>query len=824
MPQRTVISMHFFAAGLISLFISSIALGQITGEVESMGFNSTYRPDCFTPMIVRIKPQPGMGGLYVIQVKQKDADGDDVLFERTISVTGDDSSHDQRFATYFLPTPINQGLPDPMTGATLRDLQKELKVFLCTTSGKEIATLPITSTITNVDPPRELMSSRRGTHMIVAVCGNGSSPSWSEFQDAGNLLGVMEDTTFVQIGPRDLPEDPVAYDAVDAIVWMNVDPAELKRGGDEKFRALQTYVRHGGSLVLCQSPQWQQYLEFGDLLPVELQGIDSKKELQPLRTLARSAGPQQKRNPKTNTWEKIADPWETLTGPFTMARAQAKPNTVIDEWINWNDKGDDRTPYIVRQGYGLGAVTWVAQDLGDPAITSRAKAGWVYVWDKVFDWKEQNRDRPLIVDKYTIEDDKRPWRSDGGHVVDMGPGVIEGITQSGTVSSLVALAVAFFIVYWVIAGPGLFAYLHNKRRQNLNWFGFVLSAMIATAVTVLIVKLVVRGPPVLKHNSVVEQAAGEAAHVRSNFSLYIKQDGNQKIELKDSAPGAVTTLTSIAKHPDYITGSIDSTSAIEYDVPVRDVDTPDPPAITVPYRSTMKQFTANWYGDAGGKIEGSAKLVDPPKMIDGVLSNGTGKKLEDVYIAFKYPGQGVGGGDYILWLKSWDAGVSVDLARAFYMNDKGDRTSLPNHDRGLIPGTDKTDRLAGPLNLAWQEEVWNPFLRHQAGAFSGEPIRDLNQSFVVLSLFDRLQPIENQTTDTEDRVDLLRRGARHLDRSAALSAGSLVILARSYGPIPVPLEVEGDKMTGDGPVYYQFVLPLQRDGVSAATQPAETSN
>ncbi|HEX3356359.1 MAG TPA: hypothetical protein VHS31_05190, partial [Tepidisphaeraceae bacterium] len=549
----------------------------------------------------------------------------------------------------------------------------------------------------------------------------------------------------------------------------------------------------------------------------------SKKELQPLRTLAHSQGAQYKRDVKANRIDKVPDPWEVLTGPFTMARAQAKPNTVIDEWINWSDKPDDRTPYIVRQAYGLGAITWVAQDLGDPAITSRANTGWVYVWDKVFDWKEQNRDKPVVLDKYTQNDEKSPWQN-SSRLVDLGPSGIEGINQTGTVSSLVALAVAFFIVYWVISGPGLFAYLFSKRRPNLNWFGFVITAMVATAVTVLIVKLVVRGPPVLRHNSVVQQAAGEPAHVRSNFSLYIKQDGNEKLELKNSAPGEVTTLTSIPKHPDYITGSIDSTAAIEYDVPVRDVDTPDAPAITVPYRSTMKQFTANWYGDAGGKIEGSAKLVDPPKMIDGVLTNGTGKKLEDVYIAFKYPGEGFGGGDYVLWLKSWDTGVSVDLSRAFYMNDKGERTLMPNRDKGLVPGTDKTDRLAGPLNLVWQEEVWNPLLRSAAGTIGDGKITDMNRAFVLLSLFDRLQPIENQSPDNPDRVDVLRRGTRHLDRSSALAAGALVVLGRSDGPIPVPLEVEGDKMTGDGPIYYQFVLPLQRDAVSAATQPTDTTN
>ena len=40
--------------------------------------------------------------------------------------------------------------------------------------------------------------------------------------------------------------------------------------------------------------------------------------------------------------------------------------------------------------------------------------------------------------------------------------------------------------------------------------------------------------------------------------------------------------------------------------------------------------------------------------------------------------------------------------------------------------------------------------------------------------------------------------------------------------MPVPLEVEGDKVTGDGPVYYQFVLPLDaRAVVASTTQGAE---
>ena len=655
--------MRSVLAGLILLLISSAALGQLSGEVESIGFNNAYRPDCFTPMIIRIKPSAGTTGKYFIQVKQLDLQGDEVTFTRAISITGDESIGEQRFSMYFLPQP--SGLPDTQS---LRDLQKELKVFLVDKNGKQVASLPVTSTLLNVDPPRGAWGGHRGRHLILSIAGNGSMPAWSEWQDEQNLLGVMEDAYVVQMAVRDLPENPMAYDAVDAVVWDNVDPADLKRGGDEKFRALETFVRRGGHLIISQSAQWQQYTEFGDLLPVTLQGIDSKKDLQPLHGLSGWNGRKAVADSKTGKIVYLDDPWDAVKGPFTIARAQAKQSAMVDEWVNWDDKGADRTPYIVRQVHGLGAVTWVAQDLGDPSIVSFAKTGWLNVWNRVFDWK----DAPVINDKYIPAAEKDKWV--GGGVVDIGHQFVDPrlLNLTGTVSSLVALAVAFFIIYWVVAGPGVFAYLVNRRRQNLSWFGFTLSAIIATLVTVLIVRLVVRGPPVLAHSSVVQQAAGQPSLVRANFGLYIKRDGDQRIELTDSSPNAITTLTPLPLHPDYMTQDSDSTTAIDYDVPVRDVATEDPPALSIYYRNTAKKFQANYIGQATGKIEGVAKLVES-KLIDGILTNGTGQRLDDVYLAFSYPNDAGQSTDWLLWMDKWEPGVSLDLSREFYLNDKGER-------------------------------------------------------------------------------------------------------------------------------------------------------
>ena len=72
---------------------------------------------------------------------------------------------------------------------------------------------------------------------------------------------------------------------------------------------------------------------------------------------------------------------------------------------------------------------------------------------------------------------------------------------------------------------------------------------------------------------------------------------------------------------------------------------------------------------------------------------------------------------------------------------------------------------------------------------------------------------------------MLRRGGRHLDRSAALAAGSMVVLAEVPGALPFPMTVEGDPVTGDGLTFYQFVIPIDRSAMtqddSAATKPSQ---
>ncbi len=77
--------------------------------------------------------------------------------------------------------------------------------------------------------------------------------------------------------------------------------------------------------------------------------------------------------------------------------------------IDWGN--NIKTPWLVRRPYGCGETVWVAQDLGDPAITRSARTGWTYVWDKVFDWKNDEK----FYTNTTPEVDKRDYATAYGN-------------------------------------------------------------------------------------------------------------------------------------------------------------------------------------------------------------------------------------------------------------------------------------------------------------------------------------------------------------------------------------------------------------------------
>ncbi len=122
----------------------------------------------------------------------------------------------------------------------------------------------------------------------------------------------------------------------------------------------------------------------------------------------------------------------------------------VDEWMRWDDGSNvSFTPWLARRSVGLGAVTWVAQDLGNAELTEKAKTGWRYVWDRVFDWNNPTRrggglqagGREWMI----------PWPP-ANDWLDLGRPLLHGMDLTRTAAEY--LAIAMFLFRGVLAGGG----------------------------------------------------------------------------------------------------------------------------------------------------------------------------------------------------------------------------------------------------------------------------------------------------------------------------------------------------------------------------------
>jgi hypothetical protein len=783
-----------------------MGLAQVVGGVETIGFAGQYRPDCWTPMLVRLTPTVSSTESYLLQVVQDDIDGDQVVFSRPISLTGKQegqTAQEQRFWMYFLPETTGGGMPNSSLGSTIRDLQKRLKVRLATPGGRELLVLSELPLPTDIDIDRQQSSwhAPRGTKLIVCVSVGNSQPRWDEYA-GGKYVAQMERMIFVTIRPHELPENVLGYDAVDAIVWLDAPPPDPRIAAEEaRSRAIQEYIRRGGKLVICQSDPWQQTIAFGDLLPVELRGMEDVTKLDVL-----SQWVQRGFNPI---------PIKPPTGNFKLARAVARPGTLVEETIDWGD-GAPPTPYLVRAPYGLGSITWVAQDLGSASITGAIRTGWPFIWDRMFDLKQNST---ILLDEIDPQAASRNRARYGPAVSSADAGrSLQHLNLAGKSSMLMTLAVLFFIAYWLIAGIGTHAYLMSRGRTTMSWFVFAGTAIAMTLFTVAVVRLVLRGSPDLKHITLVQIARGQPAVVESRFGLYIPEDGRQEVTIKDHQPGSVSVLHALARHPAHAPQDAASfLSRSEYQVPIRYASSVEPLTVSFPYRSTMKKLQARWVGNLNLSIDGSVRLSgNRAQMLEGKLINHTGLKLRNVYLAFKVPQMGQWR-DVLAYLPTWDDGEALDpawifqSAHAFEPDRAASRNAPARHATlGMVGGQSPWERL-------W----YAPLRSLVPGDNSGDDYDHPTPSFVpILSLYDRLMPQWNEQGQ-QNRFELLRRGGRRWDLSHAVAAGQLVILAQSEGPIPIPLEVDGDPVRGSGSTFYQFVLPIERPQADRpTTEPA----
>jgi hypothetical protein len=804
--------MRFLWAGLLILMLPAMAFGQAKGQVLSVGFNNHYRPDCWTPMLVQLTSESDQTAEYQIQVVQEDLDRDRVVFTQNVTLSGNvegQAATTENFWVYFKPKPTGGGLPDATDlSVNLNTLNNELKVFLCDKNGKQLSTLPLTSTILSVDPVRGISDTSRGRKFVLFVSDGVDKPI---IPDYSQQIGVLEDVDAVGVGPRDLPASVLGYDAVDTIIWLDADANQLISGTrTPSLEALRQWVEQGGHLVVCQPLDPLKLKPFEDILPVA--AIIEDRWTIPLAdhpgldVLSRIVG------------SDIAERWPANLPPFKIARVPAREDSKVEDWIQWPD--NKFTPWLARRADGLGAVTWVAQDLGNPGLTNQIKTGWRVIWDHVLGWNN-----PANPPKALANGDD-PWKPGIG--IDLGWDLLQGMDFTKTAAIFVAVSVIFFIVYWVGAGLGSFLILAAKGRAHLSWYFFAASALGATLLTVLLVKLLVRGAPEVRHLSVVRYASGEPyAIIDSRFGLYIPQDGLKQIDLRETAPREISYLSPFSINPQYLHSDEILPAYLQYEIPVTESTDATDVSVSIPFRSTSKKLQAHWIGQPKAVIDvptgmPNVKLVPPGDQgfLNGTLVNRTGSDLIDIYIAFQEaPRVGMNDLDLrdntlLLYIPSWPKDQTLDLKTYFLNSNFIDLVS----DKGRKPAGDKP-----AFSLLGRDMPWDTFWQSEQDNFKDR----VDVVLPMMMLFDQLTPW-SQTRDF-NRAELYRRGGRNLNLTPALLAGQLVICAMETNnndafktPLPIPLYVSDSPVAGEGTTIVEYVLPLDRSAMDTkpTTQPS----
>lgn len=817
--------MRIWRVGILVLLLASVLWAQAEGTVESVGFQGYYRPECWVPIAVLLRPTSDSAAELQIRVVQEDLDRDRVLATRTVTLSPDPSGRqsEQRFWMYFRPQPTNNGLHDAAVGGSPKKLEQELKVLLTDKDGKTINNLPVTQQgIRRVDvDPRSGNAELRGAKVVLCVSDGASLPARQEYE---NVDGLAEAPLFIVLRPRDLPEDVRGYEMVDSILWLGSTAPDPKKPTEEpRYRALEQYVRQGGMLVVVQGQEMAQTRGFEPLLPVKVSEYRESKSLEPLPTMGKL------------DWQS-GEP-EEASVVRRVAFASPKPDALVVRSKQWDEKTS--SPYLVRWRVGAGCVTWVAQDLGEPALVRALRKGWASIWDEVMGWRNAPTARPDVLQAKDGKDPKLGPYGESLAKADVGPSFFchgGGVGLRG--SSYVLVAVLFFAVYWVVAGPGLYAFLSLKKLATLNWFLFGVAAVVAALLATLVVKLVQSGSPKLEHVTILRVPAGENATIQSRIGLYIPSAGLKTLELQKTAPQTTNWITPYPEHP-----SLQDTGKYlamkQYTLPIQDASSDEPVRVEMSWRSTMKRVQVKWNGEFEGRIDGQVSLSGRNHPdVKGTLVNSTPWTLREVYLVYRgvrTEGDGSNaGGDRVIYIPQWEQGERIDLAELL-LSDKAYRIGVSKAMRESLPRMDNVvyggmELIHYGQNEAPGGEGWVSYW-YANSKFSGRELNDFavddsSSGYVVslplCSLFDRIPPMRNERKDgvfNQTRNNILRVGARALNVSPAVAAGSMVVLAQARGPLPVPLMVDGDAPAGDGVILCQFILPMGRPG---AQTPATT--
>lgn len=755
-------------------------------SVETFGVGNIARPGELTGFRLAITDTADKPREVAVRVRFTDADGDTAIYQRAITLNPGRPVGVWLYGRLpwdITPTSVltfSVNLAQPTSEGAL-EIGRQIGALRVSPGSAQAVLVEAETALAGVVGRRGLGLEHYTQDFggsVVAVAGH-------------EALRVVSDLT-----TSGFPDQWHGWAAFETMVWSQGDPSELE--GDLRAAALIEWVHRGGHLIIplpaVASPWESPRNPLASILPraahERLVEVDLNR-YRSLLTLDRSGAARSLPSKAEIHRFKIAADTE---------RSQAIP--IVE--------GPDGC-IVVRRIVGVGMVTLVGIDLNAPAVATAVRAD--AFWNRILGRR---------LDQLTpTEAEGARWRTSGaglsasGSVVDA---PIAGLIATAREASWgILLGLLVFITYWLVAGPLGFALLKARGLERHAWLAFFTTAGLFTVIAWAGASAIRPKQAQEWHYTIVDHVYGQPVQrARAFVSVLLPEYGEQTVTLGEAGadstwrqaltPWADPTVDTGLRFPD----------AREYVADVRNLT-----ALTVPARSTIKQFQAEWLGGPRWSMPVPRSPEEHPRLaadgtLSGVLTHALPDAMTDVQVILVGPqiseaddaaqiGRKV---NSRLRFQAWawarpEPWLPGDPLLLSAYNTRTSATEISRLLRDLVPTVSLTSNITqSRLDVARSE-----------------------QSTALFSLLEPPDYTERRSLGGVTRATMRRILTHGLDLSKWFTQPCLIVIgAVQDHPSPVPIAVDGVALDGKqrpatGRTLFRWIYPLAPSPVRFGTNP-----
>lgn len=695
------------------------ALGVGQGEVAisavEFGLGEVVRPGSWAGIRLSVIDRGVRQRELLIRVEMKDADGDTTLFERGLA---SNPGQRQEIWTYVrLPFRFTSG-----DRLSVRAYEAEMTEAAVPRAGRMVGEVLLSPT--GVAPPEA------GFIGVIGARTAGLT-AYAESPMKAYDSRLHEPTVVaLRLVPSTMPDAWPGLSVYDALVWTQGEPVTL---GAERADTIRRWVRGGGHLVVVMPSVGGAWLSgevnnpLHDIMPLVRAERRADYPIGPIRPLLTV------RADAVLPATVVAHTFE----PRSEAAAEDALVVLADP---------DGRALVVRRQVGLGQVTLVGIDLGDPALTRVGVPSAAAFWHRVLGRRG----------------DLTPWAARGQQVREpdrvvrhFDHSIDSAIAATGNPASGVLLGFVVFILYWLVAGPVGFALLKRAGYARHAWVAFVGVTGLFTAIAWGGAALLSPGSVRGAHLTIIDHVYGQdVQRTRTWMGLIVPRYGEATLRVGDDDARALVATIAPWTSPDPAVGLGSFPDNRGYRILAGRPDT-----MRFPVRSTMKEVVAQWVGptvwtmplpvDATGRPQTLAATPRPAGLggqevtseARGGLVHDLPGALHDVLVIVNHgmlrvqpgisPNRPIMQASAFRLGEPWRAGERLDLSQATARTGNDDvslaslldQRTTPQLQRGLTGGLSTDARsvseqlaIAGLLSQAGPPPTQRGFMANDFGA------------------------------------------------------------------------------------------------------------